>query len=77
MMSQRPEVRKLIPVTADDLKGGRSGKARRPDGPRAAVEFERRRPKPCSSHLLPKYLEFTIFCGDARDRRGLLSPPNS
>jgi F-type H+-transporting ATPase subunit gamma len=53
MMSQRPETRQLLPVqgTSDAPKA---------EGPRNAVEFE---PSPESvlSHILPKYLEFTIY----------------
>ena len=54
MMSQRPEVRRLIPISPADVKG-ESG-----SGPKAAVEFA---PSPefVLSRLLPKYLEFTIF----------------
>jgi F-type H+-transporting ATPase subunit gamma len=53
MMSHRPETRQLLPV---------QGTAERPpsEGPRGAVEFE---PSPESvlAHILPKYLEFTIY----------------
>jgi len=53
MMSQRPEMRQLVPIVATDLKQEKSG-------PRNAVEFA---PSPefVLSRLLPKYLEFTIF----------------
>ena len=54
MMSQKPEVRKLIPISPADVKGDEHS------GPKAAVEFA---PSPefVLSRLLPKYLEFTIF----------------
>jgi F-type H+-transporting ATPase subunit gamma len=62
MMSQRPETRKLVPITKQPLEApggapqddGGSGKAH------GAVEFA---PSPefVLSRLLPKYLEFTIF----------------
>ena len=53
MMSQRPETRQLLPVqgTSDAPKA---------DGPRNAVEFEPS-PEAVLSHILPKYLEFTIY----------------
>jgi F-type H+-transporting ATPase subunit gamma len=53
MMSQRPETRQLLPI---------QGTAEKPatDGPRAAVEFEPS-PEAVLAHLLPKYLEFTIY----------------
>jgi len=53
MMSQRPEMRQLVPIVATDLKQEKSG-------PRNAVEFA---PSPefVLSRLLPKYPEFTIF----------------
>jgi F-type H+-transporting ATPase subunit gamma len=55
MMSQKPEVRHLVPVertaTSDNAHGA---------GPKGSVEFA---PSPefVLSRLLPKYLEFTIF----------------
>ena len=54
MMSQKPEVRKLVPVEREFLAD--EDKAR----PKGAVEFA---PSPefVLSRLLPKYLEFTIF----------------
>jgi F-type H+-transporting ATPase subunit gamma len=56
MMSQKPEVRKLVPITKEDLAGG----APEEQHPKGAVEFA---PSPefVLSRLLPKYLEFTIF----------------
>ncbi len=53
MMSQHPETRQLLPVVATDA-------ARPPEGPRNAVEFEPS-PEAVLSHILPKYLEFTIY----------------
>jgi len=53
MMSQRPETRQLLPVEA-------AAAAPKADGPRNAVEFEPS-PEAVLSHLLPKYLEFTIY----------------
>jgi F-type H+-transporting ATPase subunit gamma len=57
MMSQKPEVRQLVPITREDL--ATSGQAEK-SGPKGAVEFA---PSPefVLSRLLPKYLEFTIF----------------
>ncbi|HZO93915.1 MAG TPA: ATP synthase F1 subunit gamma [Candidatus Baltobacteraceae bacterium] len=54
MMTQRPEVRRLVPITAGENAGGKGERAR------SAVEFE---PSPefVLSRLLPKYLEFTIY----------------
>jgi F-type H+-transporting ATPase subunit gamma len=53
MMTQRPEVRQLLPITAGDTSAG--GPARG-----GAVEFE---PSPefVLGRLLPKYLEFTLY----------------
>jgi F-type H+-transporting ATPase subunit gamma len=58
MMSQKPEVHKLVPITRDDL--GKGDAAEEKSGPKGAVEFA---PSPefVLSRLLPKYLEFTIF----------------
>jgi F-type H+-transporting ATPase subunit gamma len=53
MMSQRPETRQLLPVVATEA-------APRAEGPRNAVEFEPS-PEAVLSHILPKYLEFTIY----------------
>jgi F-type H+-transporting ATPase subunit gamma len=53
MMSQRPETRQLLPVAAAEA-------APVTEGPRNAVEFEPS-PEAVLSHLLPKYLEFTIY----------------
>ena len=52
MMSQRPETRQLLPV--------QGAKAPETVGPRNAVEFEPS-PEAVLSHILPKYLEFTIY----------------
>ncbi|MGB6984659.1 MAG: ATP synthase F1 subunit gamma [Candidatus Aquilonibacter sp.] len=57
MLSQKPEVHQLVPITREDLTAtGEVAKS----GPRGAVEFA---PSPefVLSRLLPKYLEFTIF----------------
>jgi F-type H+-transporting ATPase subunit gamma len=56
MMSQKPEVRRLVPIVAGDIAGQETAKA----GPRGAVEFAPS-PEAVLSRLLPKYLEFTIF----------------
>jgi len=55
MMQQKPEVRKLVPLSFEAPSG-----APRDDKARGAVEFA---PSPefVLSQLLPKYLEFTIF----------------
>jgi F-type H+-transporting ATPase subunit gamma len=53
MMSQRPETRQLLPVVAAEA-------APRSEGPRNAVEFEPS-PEAVLSHILPKYLEFTLY----------------
>jgi F-type H+-transporting ATPase subunit gamma len=53
MMSQRPETRQLLPVQAAEA-------VPKADGPRNAVEFEPS-PEAVLSHILPKYLEFTIY----------------
>jgi F-type H+-transporting ATPase subunit gamma len=53
MMLQRPETRQLLPVAAAEA-------APVTEGPRNAVEFEPS-PEAVLSHLLPKYLEFTIY----------------
>lgn len=57
MMSQKPEVRQLVPITRDDLTV--AGETEKPEA-KGAVEFS---PSPefVLSRLLPKYLEFTIF----------------
>jgi F-type H+-transporting ATPase subunit gamma len=56
MMSQKPEVRRLVPIVASEIAGHQTDRS----GPRGAVEFA---PSPefVLSRLLPKYLEFTIF----------------
>jgi F-type H+-transporting ATPase subunit gamma len=54
MMSQRPETRQLLPVVATEAAAPKT------DGPRNAVEFEPS-PEAVLSHILPKYLEFTIY----------------
>ncbi|HET9394154.1 MAG TPA: ATP synthase F1 subunit gamma [Candidatus Rubrimentiphilum sp.] len=53
MMSQRPEVRRLVPIERETAQ-------EQPKGPRGSVEIP---PSPefVLSKLLPKYLEFTIF----------------
>ncbi len=55
MMSQRPEVRTLVPIVAEKRDDDKE-KA----GPRAEVEFAPS-PEAVLTRLLPKYLEFTIF----------------
>ncbi|MDQ2858437.1 MAG: ATP synthase F1 subunit gamma [Candidatus Eremiobacteraeota bacterium] len=52
MLSQKPEVQRLVPIVA----GEREAVA----GPRAEVEFAPS-PEAVLTRLLPKYLEFTIF----------------
>jgi F-type H+-transporting ATPase subunit gamma len=51
-MVQRPLVRTLIPIVAEDRE--------RPKGPRAVVEFAPS-PEDVLKLLLPKFLEFTLF----------------
>ena len=64
MMSQRPQMHKLVPVLAEDLKafaGAGAGAGTQNRAPnRGAVEFS---PSPefVLSRLLPKYLEFTLY----------------
>jgi F-type H+-transporting ATPase subunit gamma len=58
MLSQKPEVRRLIPIVATDYDVGR--KADESPAPRGAVEFAGS-PELVLSRLLPKYLEFTLF----------------
>ena len=61
MMSQRPQIRKLVPILAEDISTLRGGEAaEKRDGPRGAIEFS---PSPefVLSRLLPKYFEFTIY----------------
>ncbi|GAC1502847.1 MAG: ATP synthase F1 subunit gamma [Vulcanimicrobiaceae bacterium] len=54
MMVQRPLVRQLVPIQADELGPTQA------QGPRAAVEFSPSA-EAVLSRLLPKYLEFSIF----------------
>jgi F-type H+-transporting ATPase subunit gamma len=56
MLSQRPETRRLVPVTAALESGAVQAQ------PKGAVEFAPS-PEAVLSRLLPKYLEFTIFSG--------------
>jgi len=60
MLSQKPEVRKLVPVLGQDENISSPERGEGASGPRGAVEFA---PSPefVLSRLLPKYLEFTIF----------------
>lgn len=69
MMSQRPEIRKLVPIVGTSFDSGASrpaqdDKAARPgrddSRPKGSIEFA---PSPefVLSRLLPKYLEFTIY----------------
>ena len=57
MLSQKPEVRPLVPILRDALVADH---AEEPRGAKGAVEFA---PSPefVLSRLLPKYVEFTIF----------------
>ena len=55
MLSQKPETRTLVPITADKPDEEQDRK-----GPRAEVEFAPS-PEAVLTRLLPKYLEFTIF----------------
>ncbi|MGA8576340.1 MAG: ATP synthase F1 subunit gamma [Candidatus Cybelea sp.] len=57
MLSQKPEMRKLIPVTNEDFSASSGAESK---GPRATVEFAGS-PEFVLSRLLPKYLEFTIY----------------
>ena len=62
MMSQKPESRKLVPISKS-FEAPQSGAPQDDNakhGPKAAIEFA---PSPefVLSRLLPKYLEFTIF----------------
>ncbi len=56
MLSQKPETRRLVPIDALEAVGGKVAGAR----PMGAIEFSPS-PEGVLSHLLPKYLEFTIF----------------
>ncbi len=58
MLSQKPEVRELVPIVAKNLDslGANEEKTK----PRGSVEFAGS-PEFVLSRLLPKYLEFTIF----------------
>ncbi|MGA7570540.1 MAG: ATP synthase F1 subunit gamma [Candidatus Aquilonibacter sp.] len=55
MLSQKPEVRQLVPITREDI-----ATTDKTTAPKGAVEFA---PSPefVLSRLLPKYVEFTIF----------------
>ena len=55
MLSQKPETRTLVPITAE-----KSDDDKERTGPRAEVEFAPS-PEAVLTRLLPKYLEFTIF----------------
>lgn len=57
MISQRPEVRRLVPVGRDVALNVRGSS---PGGASGSVEFTPS-PEAVLSRLLPKYLEFTIF----------------
>ena len=56
MISQKPQTRRLVPVTPEDVAAPASAST----GPKGAVEFAPS-PEAVLSRLLPKYLEFTIF----------------
>ncbi len=53
MMSQRPEVRNIVPIES-------TGEKKTATGPTSAVEFEPSA-EDVLSRILPKYLEFTIY----------------
>jgi F-type H+-transporting ATPase subunit gamma len=55
-MVQRPESKRLLPIEAADVSTGKDEHA----GPKSAVEFSPS-PEAVLAHLLPKYLEFTLF----------------
>ncbi len=57
MMTQRPEVRQILPVAPEKSDAAEQSDAK---APRGAVEFE---PSPefVLGRLLPKYLEFTLY----------------
>ncbi len=55
MMSQKPQVRRLVPIETGDIREHSGSPALR-----GAVEFAPS-PEAVLSRLLPKYLEFTIF----------------
>jgi F-type H+-transporting ATPase subunit gamma len=57
MMSQKPEVRPIIPLTRENAGVAQTANA---EGPKGAVEFEPS-PEAVLSRLLPKYLEFTLY----------------
>jgi len=56
MMVQRAETRKLIPIAPEEI----AKDDKEQQGPKGAVEFSPS-PEAVLSHLLPKYLEFTLF----------------
>lgn len=60
MMSQRPEIRKLVPIVGTSFDTGASRPGRDDSRPKGSIEFA---PSPefVLSRLLPKYLEFTIY----------------
>jgi F-type H+-transporting ATPase subunit gamma len=63
MLSQKPETRKLVPITKEDMASLSGGDAEHGDDDaksKGSVEFS---PSPefVLSRLLPKYLEFTLY----------------
>ncbi|MGC1382010.1 MAG: FoF1 ATP synthase subunit gamma, partial [Candidatus Baltobacteraceae bacterium] len=60
MMAQRPEVRKLVPITTTIAPSERSPERGAAESKGGSIEFA---PSPefVLSRLLPKYLEFTIY----------------
>jgi F-type H+-transporting ATPase subunit gamma len=60
MMSQRPETRKLIPITSEDLTALSGSEPSESTGSKGSVEFAGSA-EFVLSRLLPKYLEFTIY----------------
>jgi len=66
MMSQKPQVRKLVPILAEDIAALRAGRgpeqseAEPSRESKGAIEFSPS-PELVLSRLLPKYLEFTLY----------------
>ncbi|HTU83734.1 MAG TPA: ATP synthase F1 subunit gamma [Candidatus Acidoferrales bacterium] len=60
MLSQKPEVRSIVPIRRETMLSSPDSDGEAAGGPRGAIEFA---PSPefVLSRLLPKYLEFTLF----------------
>lgn len=60
MMTQRPVIKKLVPIETVALSPSKGGDDKEQHAPKGAVEFA---PSPefVLSRLLPKYLEFTLY----------------